>query len=135
MASREERFAALTQEYARVVTSAIRRVCSRRYRALIPDVEQEVRLALWKRIEGGKEIEHPATRRPRLPSVCCTRCTRSTLGTLDRLPFAGGEGGLRIGAVGEPDRAASGEGGARQAADSRRRVPCGVTFPRRFSFF
>ncbi len=61
MASREERFAALTQDYARVVASAIRRVCSRRHRALIPDIEQEVRLALWKRLEGGKEIEHPAS--------------------------------------------------------------------------
>ncbi len=61
MASREERFAALTGEYARLVASAIRRVCSQRHRWLIPDVEQEVRLALWKRLEGGKEIEHPAS--------------------------------------------------------------------------
>ena len=61
MASREERFEALTGEYARIVASAIRRVCSRRYRWLIPDVEQEVRVALWKRLESGKEIEHPAS--------------------------------------------------------------------------
>jgi len=61
MASREERFEALTGEYARIVASAIRRVCSRRYRWLIPDVEQEVKVALWKRLESGKEIEHPAS--------------------------------------------------------------------------
>ena len=61
MASRQDEFAALVEKYARVVASAIRRVCARKYRALIPDVQQEVYVALWKRLEGGKEIEHPAS--------------------------------------------------------------------------
>lgn len=61
MASRQEEFATLVEKYARVVASAIRRVCARKYRALIPDVQQEVHVALWKRLEGGKEIEHPAS--------------------------------------------------------------------------
>jgi RNA polymerase sigma-70 factor, ECF subfamily len=59
--SRQDEFAGLVQKYARVLGSAIRRVCSRRYRSLIPDIEQEVYIALWKRLEGGKEIEHPAS--------------------------------------------------------------------------
>jgi RNA polymerase sigma factor (sigma-70 family) len=43
------------------MASAIRRVCGRRHRALIPDVEQEVQVALWKRLGSGKEITHPAS--------------------------------------------------------------------------
>jgi RNA polymerase sigma factor (sigma-70 family) len=42
------------------MSGAIRRVCGRR-QGLIPDVEQEVRLALWKRLQDGKEIEHPVS--------------------------------------------------------------------------
>jgi RNA polymerase sigma factor (sigma-70 family) len=59
--SRQEEFATLIQKYARVMASAVRRVCSRRYRFLIPDVEQEIYVALWKRLESGKKIEHPAS--------------------------------------------------------------------------
>lgn len=56
-----EEFSALIDTHARVIASAIRRVCGRHHRALIPDVEQEVRAALWKRLQGGKEIEHPVS--------------------------------------------------------------------------
>jgi len=49
----------LVGEHARLIAGAIRRVCGRRHQALIPDVEQEVRLALWKRLRDGKKIEHP----------------------------------------------------------------------------
>lgn len=52
-------FERLVSEHARLMASAIRRVCGRRFQALVPDVEQEVRLALWKRLETGKSIEHP----------------------------------------------------------------------------
>jgi RNA polymerase sigma factor (sigma-70 family) len=57
----EAAFTSLIDSHARVIASAIRRVCSRRHRSLIPDVEQEVRTALWKRLQGGKEIEHPVS--------------------------------------------------------------------------
>jgi RNA polymerase sigma factor (sigma-70 family) len=57
----QEEFASLVDRYARVISSAIRRVCSRRHSALIPDIEQDVRAALWKRLQGGKEIEHPVS--------------------------------------------------------------------------
>ena len=60
-ATRLERFESLSRNYSRVVASAIRRVCSRQYRTLIPDVEQEVSEALWKRLGSGKEIEHPSS--------------------------------------------------------------------------
>jgi RNA polymerase sigma factor (sigma-70 family) len=51
----------LLREHARVVSSAIRRVCGSRYGTLVPDIEQEVSLALWKRLDSGKEIEHPVS--------------------------------------------------------------------------
>ncbi len=56
-----EEFSALIDTHARVIAGAIRRVCGRRHRMLIPDVEQEVRAALWKRLQGGKEIQHPVS--------------------------------------------------------------------------
>jgi len=58
---RQDEFAALVDQHARVIASAIRRVCSRRHRALVPDIEQEVRAALWKRLQSGKEISHPVS--------------------------------------------------------------------------
>ena len=57
--NQQDQFASLVDQHARVIASAIRRVCSRRHRALIPDIEQEVRAALWKRLRSGKEIVHP----------------------------------------------------------------------------
>jgi RNA polymerase sigma factor (sigma-70 family) len=57
----DEEFEQLVGRHARLMGAAIRRVCARRHRALIPDVEQEVRLALWKRLESGKAIEHPTS--------------------------------------------------------------------------
>ena len=61
MATRQEEFESLLRNHARLVSSAVRRVCSRRYGALAPDIEQEVYVALWKRLESGKEIEHPVS--------------------------------------------------------------------------
>ena len=61
MPTREDTFEALLRGYSRLVSSAIRRVCARRWQALIPDVEQEVYAALWKRLGNGKDIDHPAS--------------------------------------------------------------------------
>ncbi len=57
----DRQFDELTREHATLMAAAIRRVCSRRHSALVPDVEQEVRLALWKRLASGNEIRHPAS--------------------------------------------------------------------------
>jgi len=54
-------FEELVGRYARLFAAVARRVCGRRYQALIPDVEQEIRLALWKRMQGGNEIRHPTS--------------------------------------------------------------------------
>jgi RNA polymerase sigma factor (sigma-70 family) len=43
------------------MSKAVRRVCGQRHRELIPDVEQEIRLALWKRIQSGKNLDHPVS--------------------------------------------------------------------------
>ena len=59
-ASRSE-YERLIDRYARLMNAAVRRVCGRRHRDLVPDVEQEVRLALWKRLRGGNRIDHPAS--------------------------------------------------------------------------
>jgi RNA polymerase sigma factor (sigma-70 family) len=50
----------LVTRYARLLAAVARRVCGRRHQALVPDVEQEVRLALWRRLGSGEDIQHPA---------------------------------------------------------------------------
>ncbi|MDX1500830.1 MAG: sigma-70 family RNA polymerase sigma factor [Thermoanaerobaculia bacterium] len=57
----DERFERLVREHARLMRSAIRRVCGRRHGALAPDVEQEVYLALWRRLRNPRRIDHPAS--------------------------------------------------------------------------
>jgi RNA polymerase sigma factor (sigma-70 family) len=57
----QQEFSSLVDRHARVISSAIRRVCSRHHQSLIPDIEQDVRAALWKRLQSGKEIRHPVS--------------------------------------------------------------------------
>ncbi len=59
--SATKEFERLLDDFARLMSSAIRRVCGDRHRGLIPDIEQEVRLALWKRLQGGERIQYPAS--------------------------------------------------------------------------
>jgi DNA-directed RNA polymerase specialized sigma24 family protein len=40
------------------MTAAIRQVCGRRHLSLVPDVEQEVRLAIWRRLSSGGPIRN-----------------------------------------------------------------------------
>jgi RNA polymerase sigma factor (sigma-70 family) len=54
-------FEKLVDQYARLLGAVARRVCGRRYQALVPDVDQEIRLALWKRLKAGNDIRHPAS--------------------------------------------------------------------------
>jgi len=61
VSERPERFERLVRPHARLIAGVVRRVCGRRHQALAPDVEQEVYLAVWKRLGSGKEIEHPAS--------------------------------------------------------------------------
>lgn len=51
----------LVQDHARLMAFAIRKVCGSRHNDLVPDVEQEVRLALWKRLRDGNDIQHPTS--------------------------------------------------------------------------
>ncbi len=59
----DSEFERLVREHAALLAAVVRRVCGRRHGALVPDVEQEVRLALWKRLDGrsGNEIQHPSS--------------------------------------------------------------------------
>lgn len=61
MTPRQQEFERLVAHHSKVMSAAVRRVCGRRHRALIPDIEQEIYLALWKRLEGGNEIRHPTS--------------------------------------------------------------------------
>jgi RNA polymerase sigma factor (sigma-70 family) len=47
----------LVRRYGRIIRSVVARVCGRGD----DDVEQKVVVALWRRLDGGGPIEHPAT--------------------------------------------------------------------------
>ena len=59
MSSGRTEFERLIDDYSKVIGAAVRRVCLQRYESLIPDVTQEVHLALWKVVETGKKMENP----------------------------------------------------------------------------
>jgi RNA polymerase sigma factor (sigma-70 family) len=54
-------FERLVEKYARLLAAVARRVCGQRYQSLLPDIEQEIRLALWKRLQAGNDIRHPTS--------------------------------------------------------------------------
>jgi len=51
-------FDRLLDASARSISVAIRQVCGGRYRSLVPDVEQEVRLIAWRRLASGGPIRN-----------------------------------------------------------------------------
>ena len=53
-----KRLEALINEYSRLITGAVRRVCRNRSMLIGEDVEQEVRVALWQHLKKGHEIRH-----------------------------------------------------------------------------
>ena len=59
----EEQLERLVRDYARVIRSAVARVAGRRHLAdrVVDDVEQEVRIALWKRLRSEQPIEHASS--------------------------------------------------------------------------
>jgi RNA polymerase sigma-70 factor, ECF subfamily len=54
-------FEAIVRDHAKIMAAAIRRVCGHRHRALVQDLQQEVYLALWKRLGNGKKIDFPVS--------------------------------------------------------------------------
>ena len=61
MGSPQEEFLAFTQQYRGIIVSAIRRVCGAASDSLLPDVEQEVYLALWQRWNDSNHIDYPVS--------------------------------------------------------------------------
>jgi DNA-directed RNA polymerase specialized sigma24 family protein len=61
MDSLQEEFLALTRQYRGVIVSAIRRVCGDASPTVLPDVEQEVYLALWQRWNSDARIDYPVS--------------------------------------------------------------------------
>ena len=51
----------LITRYAGLISDAIRRVCARHYGYVVPDVRQEVHLALWRQLEAGNNPEREAS--------------------------------------------------------------------------
>jgi RNA polymerase sigma-70 factor (ECF subfamily) len=95
-----EDYERLVDQYSRVMSAAIRRVCGRRSN-LIPDVELEVRLALWKRLRDGKNIEHPV-------SYLYKMALTTALAVLRKQPSEASRVGIE-----SLDRGTSGSGGSR----------------------
>ncbi len=60
MAPKRSEFDQIVRKYSTVIAAAIRRVCLQRYESLLPDVTQEVHVALWKAIKEKKQIDNPA---------------------------------------------------------------------------
>jgi RNA polymerase sigma factor (sigma-70 family) len=60
---REQQLERLVRDYARVIRGAVARVAGRRHLAdrVVDDVEQEVRIALWKRLKSEQPIEHASS--------------------------------------------------------------------------
>jgi RNA polymerase sigma-70 factor (ECF subfamily) len=60
---REERLERIIREYSKVIRGAVARVAGGRHLAdrVVDDVEQEVRIALWKRLQGEQPIEHTSS--------------------------------------------------------------------------
>ena len=52
---------ALVRQYGRLIASVVGRVGGRMVEEIRDDLEQEVRIALWRRWDRGREIEHPTS--------------------------------------------------------------------------
>jgi len=60
-ADRPQRFEALVNGFGRLVAHAVRRVAGGAAANDLADIEQDVMLALWKRVGAEQDIEHPAS--------------------------------------------------------------------------
>ena len=59
--SQEQELERLITRYAGLISDAIRRVCARHYGFVVPDVRQEVHLALWRQLEAGNNPQREAS--------------------------------------------------------------------------
>lgn len=56
-----ETFERLVAGYGRLIAEAVRRVAGRSAAGDLEDIQQDVMLALWKRVAGEQAIEHPSS--------------------------------------------------------------------------
>jgi RNA polymerase sigma factor (sigma-70 family) len=84
-AGREERFAALVSEYARLVRSVVRRTARGASAALGEEIEQRIFTDLWKRLGREEAIDHPS-------SYVYRAAVRETVRALRQEAAQGGEG-------------------------------------------
>jgi RNA polymerase sigma-70 factor (ECF subfamily) len=57
----EDRFASFLDQYGRMIRAVVSRIGGRALGLHKEDVEQEIRLALWRRLQGEQSIEHPTS--------------------------------------------------------------------------
>ena len=61
MAPRDSQLEELIGRYGQLISSIVRRVAGRNVARMGDDVEQRIRVALWRRLEGEERIEYPAS--------------------------------------------------------------------------
>ncbi|MGI9285328.1 MAG: hypothetical protein ACR2P1_08060, partial [Pseudomonadales bacterium] len=59
MSSEQTEFEDLIDKNSALIGAAVRRVCMQRYESLIPDVTQEVHIAIWKTVQRGIKMDNP----------------------------------------------------------------------------
>ena len=95
---RPRHFEALVEGFGRLVAQAVRRVAGKTSGNDLDDIQQDVMLALWKRLAREQSIEHPA-------SYLYTAAVREAVRAVDRLrrraedPLGPAAFGVRV----EPD--------------------------------
>jgi RNA polymerase sigma factor (sigma-70 family) len=75
---RPRQFETLVEGFGRLVAQAVRRVAGRAAGNDLDDIQQDVMLALWKRLSREQSIEHPA-------SYLYTAAVREAVRAVDRL--------------------------------------------------
>lgn len=90
-----QRLEKLLEDYGGWLKQAVRRLCPRDMGISPDDVEQEVRVRVWKSLESGRNIEHPPSFLYRVASTVTIDAMRSVRSRRRHLvsPDAGDENG------------------------------------------
>ena len=124
----EQQLRRLLEEYGGWLRSAVRRLCPRDMGISPEDVEQEVRVRLWKALESGRKVEHPPSYLYKVASsvtIDAMRAVRSRRERLVRAPSAGDdpeEPDEPLGRQPSPGPSPELEAQRRQMLDAARRV-------------
>ncbi|MEO1369833.1 MAG: RNA polymerase sigma factor, partial [Acidobacteriota bacterium] len=135
-ASTAGRLEALLDAYGPWLKRAIRRLCPRDMGISPDDVEQEVRVRLWKSLDGGRNIEHPPSYLHKIVSTVTIDAMRSVRSRRRHLvsPESGDDPGESDGVLERreaPGPSPERETQRRQMLDAAQRVLGELPAPRR----